>query len=83
MGILTPHRGIHIDTPISWASSTYTGAHIVSSQSQRGMTHPSHGNTQLMGSLTGCRSSVSEENISWRMSHEAVIINNLEYDSEM
>jgi hypothetical protein len=29
-----------------------------------------------MGSLTGRLNSVSEENVSWRMSHEAAIINN-------
>jgi hypothetical protein len=73
MGILTPHRGTHIDTPISWASLPHTGAHNVPFQSQRGMTHPSHGHTQLTGSLTGRLT----QSVSWRMSHEAVIINTL------
>jgi hypothetical protein len=73
MGILTPHRGTHIDTPISWVSLPHTRAHSVPSQSQRGTTHPSHGHTQLMGSLTG----QITQFVSWRMSHKVVIIKTL------
>jgi hypothetical protein len=43
--------------------------HIISVQ--RGTIHPSHGHTQHMGSLTGRLT----QSVSWRMSHEAVIIN--------
>jgi hypothetical protein len=71
MGILTPHRGTHIDTPISWASSPHTGAHNVPSQSQRGTTHPSHGHTQLMGSLIGPTHSVCVlEDVSRSCNHQ-------------
>jgi hypothetical protein len=59
------------DTPNSWASSPHTGAHNVPSPSQRGTTHPSHENTQLMGSLSGRLT----QSVSWRMSHAVVIIN--------
>jgi hypothetical protein len=61
------------DTPNSWDSSPHTGAHNIPYPSQRGTTHPSHGNTQIMGFLTPhkgtqCSFSVSERNhtpISW------------------
>ena len=39
----------------------------------RGMTYPYHGHTQHMGSLTGRIT----QSVSWRMSHEVVIINTL------
>jgi hypothetical protein len=58
-------------TPNSWASSPLTQGHNVPSLSQRGTTHPSHGHTQLMGSLSGRLT----QSVSWRMSHAAVIIN--------
>jgi hypothetical protein len=48
-----------------------TQGHNVPSLSQRGTTHPSHGHTQLMGSLSGRLT----QSVSWRMSHAAVIIN--------
>jgi hypothetical protein len=66
-----PHTHL-MGTPNSWASSPHTGAHNVPSPSQRGTTHPSHGHTQLMGSLSGRLT----QSVSWRMSHAAVIINN-------
>jgi hypothetical protein len=65
-----PHTHL-MGTPNSWASSPHTGAHNVPSPSQRGTTHPSHGHTQLMGSLSGRLT----QSVSWRMSHTAVIIN--------
>jgi hypothetical protein len=65
-----PHTHL-MGTPNSWASSPHTGAHNVPSPSQRGTTHPSHGHTQLMGSLSGRLT----QSVSWRMSHAAVIIN--------
>jgi hypothetical protein len=79
MGFLTPHRGTQRSisvsernhTPISWASSPHTGGHNVPSPSQRETTHPTHGHTQLMGSL----SRQLTQSVSWRMSHAAIIIN--------
>jgi hypothetical protein len=69
---LREERHTHLmGTPNSWASSPHTGAHNIPSPSQRGTTHPSHGHTQLMGSLTG----LLTQSVSWRMSHAAVIIN--------
>jgi hypothetical protein len=49
----------------------HTGAHNVPSLYQRGTTHPSHGHTQLMGSLSGRLTKF----VSWRMSHATIIIN--------
>ena len=65
-----PHTHL-MGTPNSLDSSPHTGAHNVPSPSQRGTTHPSHGHTQLMGSLTGRLT----QSVSWRMSHVTVIIN--------
>jgi hypothetical protein len=58
-------------TPNSWASSPHTGAHNVPSSSQRGTTHPSHGHTQLMGSLTWLTHSVCVlEDVSRSCNHQ-------------
>jgi hypothetical protein len=47
------------------------GQHNVQVLSHIGTTHPSHGHTQLMGSLSGRLT----QSVSWRVSHVAVIIN--------
>jgi hypothetical protein len=55
----------------SWASSPHIGAHNIPSPSQRGTTHPSHGNTQLMGFLIGRLTSVYVlEDVSCSCNHQ-------------
>jgi len=52
MGSFTPHMGTQHSisvsernhTPNSWDSSPQIGAHNIPSLSQRGTTHPAHGN---------------------------------------
>jgi hypothetical protein len=89
----------HIDsthTPITWAHPTTRGR---LNSSHRGERCPNHwGTTQLshrgerspitwacptLGSLTGQLNSVTEENVSWRMSHDVAIINKKKFHNLM
>jgi hypothetical protein len=72
----SPHKGTQHSISVLEMNHTHglphpTHGNNVPSPSQRETTHPSHGHTQLMGSISGRIT----QSVSWRMSHVVVIIN--------
>jgi len=70
-------KPLHMTSQIEYKAGDHTSSQL----SPKSNVHPSHVHTQHMGSLTGRLDLISEENMSWRMSDEAVIINNVDFDN--